>query len=82
MQLRFILAHHPLVRAFCRHFSTEEFPEDLKLQTKALSSRTMGKNDMPLSVLYVCVACELAGVYCQSGVGGLGSVPKIVCTRY
>lgn len=48
-----LAASHPPCALCHRHFSTEEFPEDLKLQTKALSARTMHKNDMPMVVMYV-----------------------------
>lgn len=39
------------VNVVVSHFSTEEFPEDLKLQTAALSARTAPKVDLPLVVM-------------------------------
>eukprot|EP01134_Creolimax_fragrantissima_P007781 CFRG7781T1 len=46
------------------HFSTEEFPEDLKLQTAALSKMAESKTTMPLTVLcYITSAPESAYWY-------------------
>ncbi|KNC86521.1 hypothetical protein SARC_01349 [Sphaeroforma arctica JP610] len=45
------------------HFSTEEFPEDLKLQTNAVSQMTQDKNEIPLTVLCYITSAPMSALW-------------------
>jgi endonuclease/exonuclease/phosphatase family metal-dependent hydrolase len=51
------------VNVVVSHFSTEEFPEDLRLQTAALSARTRAKDTLPLVVMCYITSAPTAATW-------------------